>query len=264
MKAEIQAFEAGTADDTIRVYTYPTPLQTLATDDALPAADPRLQNWPGVKPAAASTATAAAPGNGIAPGNQPAAAADPTPTVQTYLQAFAEAANIWIMAPSTWDTEVANPPAPSSSIISAVKNFVSRSHGTIVQAIILRAGRGGRGGGGGFGDMDAMNDRLENAIIGLPDDARADAQAQLDQQVKFFQDVRSAPPDQQQQMMRNHMMEMIANAAENAGARRSPERMAKMFQMVVANRQSAQGSAAATGRGGGGRGGGGGGGRGGG
>ena len=89
--------------------------------------------------------------------------------------------------------------------------------------------------------MDAMNERLENAISSLPEDARADAQTQLDDQVKFFKDVQAAPADQQQQMMRAHFQDMAANMAQNAGARRSPERMAKMFARVVANRQAAQG-----------------------
>ena len=58
----------------------------------------------------------------------PAAPAAPTtPNIQTYLQAFAESSNIWIMAPGSWATDIATPPPANSSIIKAIKNFVSRT-----------------------------------------------------------------------------------------------------------------------------------------
>lgn len=87
-----------------------------------------------------------------------------------------------------------------------------------------------------------MNDRMENAVNSLPEDARADAQTQLDDQVKFFKDVQAAPAEQRQDMMRTHFQEMMANMAENANSRRSPARMARMAARVVANRVAAQGA----------------------
>ncbi len=245
VKDEIRTFESGTENDDLRVFTYPTPLQMLVTDDSLPASDPRLQTWPGYKPAPAPAAAATT----VDPSTNGGAAtppADSTPNVQTYLQAFAQAANIWIMAPSTWTSDVATPPAPSSSIISAVEEFVGHTHGAVATAYVLRQGRGGRGGGfggpgrGGFADMESLNERMNNAISGLPEDARADAQAALQDQITFFQNVQAAPPEQRGQMIRTHFQQMMADNLGNNG-RRSPQRMARMFQRVVANRQAAQG-----------------------
>lgn len=241
VKEEIRAFESGTTDDTTKVYTYPTMLQMVATDSEMSAADPRLQSWPGYKPAPPPPAPPPAEGTNPPP-NQ---VADATPTAQTYLQAFAESANIWIMAPGEWAPPVSSAPPPNTSIISAVKKFVSRSRGSVTQAIILRVGRGGGGrgnrGGGFGGNMEAATERLRNAISGLPEDERADALTQLDQEVKFFQDVKSAPPEQQPQLIQQHMMAKMANNLAAGNSRRSPEKRAQRFQRMVANRQAATG-----------------------
>ena len=239
VKAEIQAFQSGSTDDDTKVYTFPAPFQLVASDSDLPAADPRLQKWPGYK--APDPSATPPPG----PDGQPAPPVDTTPTVQTYLQAFAQSSNIWIMTPGSWAPNVANPPPPNDSIIHAIKNFVSGSHGAVTQAIVLRVGRGARGGGnfargGGFGgDMDAMADRMRNAINGLPEGARADALAQLNSEVQFFQSVQAAPPDQRPQMIRDHMMTKMAN--DPRAARFSPEKRAQRYERAVANREQVRG-----------------------
>jgi hypothetical protein len=239
VKAEIQAFQSGTPDDDLKVYTYPTPFQMVASDDDMPAADPRAQSWPGYKPPAPPPA----PTDGSAPSSPDPAAADTnaTPTVHTYLQAFAQSANVWIMAPASWDPTVTSPPPANSSLIRAIKNFISSSRGSVTQAIILRRGRGGaRGGtrgGGGFADIDATADRLRNAINGLPEEARADALTQLDQEVKFFHDVQLAPPEDRPKMIREHMMSKRGNGFN----RMSPQKRAQMYARLVANREAAQG-----------------------
>lgn len=237
VKKEIQDFEAGTPDDDTRVYVYGTPLQFIGGED-ISAADPRKQNWPGYKqpqppPPPAPDASGQTP---------PPPPIDP-PTVQTYLRAFAEGSNIWIMTPGAWDT-AATAPGENSSIARAMKSFISSAHGSVTQAIILRAGRGGHGpprgsgGGGSFNNMDAMADRLRNAVNGLPDDEQPAALEMVNQEVAFYQQVRTAPPDQQASMMQSHIADKMANA--NNG-RRSPEKRAQRYAQMVSNRQAAQG-----------------------
>jgi len=248
VKAEIHAFEAGTPDDDTRVYTYPTNLNFLATDTEMPAADPRLQTWPGYTAPDLSAAPPAPP----AADGQAATATPPVdtkPTVQTYLQAFAESSNIWIMTPGTWAPEVATPPPANPSIIKAIKNFVSNSHGAMTQAIILRSGRGARGGGnvanrggggGPFGfNMDAMAARTNNAINGLPADEREGARAQLQQEVDFFKSVQAAPDADKMKMMQDHMMAKLANG--NGMGRMSPEKRASRMARAVSARQAVRG-----------------------
>jgi hypothetical protein len=113
----------------------------------------------------------------------------------------------------------------------------------VTEAIILNVGGGGPGGGGrGGGNLgfEAMTDRMSNAINGLPEDARADAQAQLDQEVTFYKNLQKEPAEARPQLLRDHMMAKIANGNDNAG-RRSPEKRAQRYARVVANRETAQG-----------------------
>ncbi len=249
VKQEIHTFEAGGGDDDSKVFSYPTPLQMLATDSGMPAADPRLQVWSGLKPPPAPPSPPpAAPGDAQT-GDANTDAPAPPSTVQDYLNVLAESADIWIMAPSTWDAKVSAAPNAGSSIASAVKTVVSRGHGTVEQALILvvripgqrpsGSGGGGRGFAGGDMGWAYMQDRMRNAINGLPPDAQADAITQLNSEADFRKSVMAAPPDQRRQMMRSHMMSHLG-AMDNW--RRSPETRAKMYSRVVANRQAAKGS----------------------
>jgi hypothetical protein len=244
VKAEIQNFQDGTTDDDTRVYTYPTPLNMLASDPDMPSADPRLQKWPGYKaPDPAATPPSAPNGQAATPAPDPAANANPN--VQTYLQAFAESSNIWIMTPGSWDTDVASPPPANPSIISAIKKFVSNSRGSVTQAIVLRMGRGARsggnfaGGGGGFGNMDVMFDRVDNAINGLPPDARADAQAQLANEKQFYQSVQAADPADRPKMIQDHMMTKALN--DPRLNKMSPEKRASRYARAVSAREAVRG-----------------------
>jgi hypothetical protein len=147
------------------------------------------------------------------------------------------------MVPGSWEPAV-SAPAPNASIIRAVKTLVSNAHGAVQQAIILRGpqqGRGPGGGGRGFGGGDTgwafMEDRMRNAINGLPADARPAAQDQLTKEVAFQKQMRGLPRDQRRAMMRQHFMDRI-------GAndwRRSPEKRAQMYARAVSNRQTARG-----------------------
>jgi len=251
VKQEIREFESGDSDDDTKVYTYGTQMQLIASENMTITADPRLQSWPGVKPVDPSAspapvdaqATAAPPtptGNG--PATPPANA---TPTLQTYLQAFAESANIWIMAPGSWTPEVSSAPPPDSSIISAVKNLVGKSHGAVTQALVLRTGRGGaRGGarGGNRGDFaggdDAWANRMRNAITGLPPDERPDALEQLNKEIQFRKDLQSVPPEQRRQKMFQHMMERMIYGERLS--RLSPVKRAQVYQRIVAMRTAAK------------------------
>ena len=229
VKQEIAQFQAGDPDIDARVFAFNTQLQTIADDTASAAPDPHSQSWPGYKPA-----PPAPPADlSVAP-NAPAT---PPPIVQTYLEAFAQSANIWIMAANSWTPDVANPPAPNSSIIRAVENFVSSSHGAMTQALILRAGRGGPRGitRNDFGNDDAWADRMRNAISGLPADQRPDATEQLNQEVQFRKDVAAFPPEQRRAKMMAHFAEKMLYADRS---RLSPEKRAKMYQRMVAMRQA--------------------------
>jgi hypothetical protein len=241
VKEEIRSFkEGGDRTDDTKIYSFMTPLNMIATDST-PVADPRGQAWPGM-PAATPSAPAAPDGNAPAP-------ADPPTSVQGYLRSFAERADIWIMAPATWDPPVTSAPPPSSSIASAIDRFVSHSHGSVTSALILRgreqrtAGGGGRPrgpGGGGFStDLLGMEDRMRNAINGLPPGVRADANAQLDQEVQFQKEVQLAPPEQRRKMFMDHMINRRLDSDDNW--RRSPEKRAQMYARVVSNRMTAQG-----------------------
>jgi hypothetical protein len=243
VRQEIRQFQASDSDDDAKVYTYGTQMQLIATESMEITADPRLQSWPGVKPtppapvdAQATTATPDQTGNGQA--DPPA---DTPPTIQTYLQAFAESSNIWIMAPGSWAPEIPNAPPPNSSIITALKNLVSGSHGAMTQAFVLRAGRGGaRGGTRGdvAGNDDAWADRMRNAINGLPADERSDAVEQLNQEVQFRKDLRSVPPEQRRQKMRQHMMEKMVYGERLS--RLSPEKRALVYQRMLTLRAAAR------------------------
>jgi hypothetical protein len=232
----------------------------LTTDGDAPVSDPRLQGWPGYKPPQPAPATP--PPTPVSDSDLPAAlqpinqqqqpaAANPdaAPTVQTYLQAMAQSANIWIMSSSSWAPPVSSPPSADSSIISAVKDLVGSGHGAVKEVLILRAGRvmsgqgdrGMRRGGGLWGDMDSTIDRMQNALNGLPPDDRADAQGKLDEEVGFFKRMQNAPPDTRFTEIRNHMMTAMADNLGGNGWRRSPEQRAQMMQRLVSNRQAAQG-----------------------
>jgi hypothetical protein len=229
VKEEIRSFkEGGDRTDDTKIYSFMTPLNMIATDST-PVADPRGQAWPGM-PAATPSAPAAPDGNAPAP-------ADPPTSVQGYLRSFAERADIWIMAPATWDPPVTSAPPPSSSIASAIDRFVSHSHGSVTSALILRgreqrtAGGGGRPrgpGGGGFStDLLGMEDRMRNAINGLPPG------------VQFQKEVQLAPPEQRRKMFMDHMINRRLDSDDNW--RRSPEKRAQMYARVVSNRMTAQG-----------------------
>jgi hypothetical protein len=245
VKQEIRSFEAGSLGDDFKTYSYPTPLQMLATDESLPAADPRKQTWPGLKPAPAAPAPAPAPADGPAGDDQAATAPEPPSSVQGYLDALAQAADIMILAPASWDPKISGPPGPSSSIAKAVGSVVGSGRGAVEQAFVLMdRARGPRGPGGGrgfFGDNNwaAMDDRTDNAINGLPADYQAAARTQLAQEKAFHQQLAAAPPDQRRDLMRKHRMDHLG-AFDNW--RRSPEKRAQMYQHLVSNRQSVRGN----------------------
>jgi hypothetical protein len=253
VKEEVRGFESGSTGDDNKVFSYPTPLQTLSGEEALPAADPRKQSWPGLRPATPATApapvTAAAQGN-PPPSDNPSSDQPPAPpsTVQDYLDALAQAADIYVMVPTSWEPKISGPPSTGSSISSAVRSVVGKAHGSVDEAFILyerpRGQRGpggpGRGGfGGGDANWAATDDRLKNAINGLPEDYRAGALAQLSQEKSFHQQLAAAPPDQRRDMWRKHMMDrpgMFDNW------HMSPEKRAQRYQRAVSNRQSARGT----------------------
>jgi len=258
VKETIRSFQAGGTDDSLKIYSYPTMLGRLVISsgdddtDTPPVPDPRLQTWPGLKAEVVPVSTSPAPSTDQSTSPQPGdnqAPAAPT-TVQGYLRAFAESADIFIISNSSWDPAVANPPPANSSIIHAIKNFVSNNHGASTLAFVLQARgqRGPRDGGGfrrgGFAGGDTgwstMEDRVRNTLNGLPADARASALSQLDQETKFRKELQAASPDQRQAMMRQHM---TARLADNPGPllRLSPDKRAERYSQMVATRMAAQG-----------------------
>ena len=237
VKQEIRSFESSDPDADLKVYTYGTPMQLVASDTVTAIADPRSQAWTGFKPVDASMAATSVGGAATSNGN---GAADPpastTPTMQTYLQALAQSANIWIMTPGSWTPSVSGAPAPDSSIISAVENLVSSGHGSVTQAIVLRVGRGGPR-GDSAGDS-GWEDRMRNAINGLPADERPDALAQLNQEVQFRKQLQALPPDQRRQQMIQHFMERMVYGERLT--RLSPAKRAQIYARMVAARAAAK------------------------
>lgn len=233
VKQEITAFQSDAAGDDTKTYSYGTPLQFITASSGGPAADPRLQTWTGLKTPAP------------APAGGDASSGGSSYSVQDYLLALAQAADIWIMSPSSWDPKVSRPPETGAPIIQAVKNVVSGGRGAVTQAFVLyartgRRGGGGRGGFGGGGDTGwaNMEDRMRNAINGLPAENRAEALNQLNEQANFRKQMEAAPPDQRRAMMRQYFMDHM-DAMDNW--RRSPEKRAQMYQRAVSNRQAARG-----------------------
>ncbi len=250
VQQEIREFQSNDPDDSSKIYTYGTQVQLIASDSLTTAPDPRLQAWPGVKPVDPSATQVPAPPAPPADGTPTAATtsqagndpvdppANTPPTIQTYLQDFAQASNIWIMAPASWASEVSSAPPPNSSIIRAIENFVNGSHGAVTEAFVLRAGRGGSRGGAVAGGDDAWADRMRNAINGLPPDERADALEQVTQEVKFRKDLRALPPEQRRQRMIQHMMERMLYGERLS--RLSPEKRAKVYQRMLSMRATAK------------------------
>jgi hypothetical protein len=246
-KQEIREFQFSDPGSDAKVYTYGTQIQLIANDD-ITTPDPRLQSWPGMKPVDPSASLAQTPTDAqtnaatpIQTGNDPADPPAPAaPNLQTYLQAFAQSANIWIMTPGSWAPEVSRAPPPNSSIIRAVENMVSGSHGAVIEALVLRAGRGGaRGNRGDFaGNDDAWADRMRKAINGLPSDERPVAIDQLNKEVQFRKDLRSLPPGQRRQKMFQHMAERMIYGERLS--RLSPEKRAQVYQRMIALRAAAR------------------------
>jgi len=250
VKEEIRTFTEGadTTDDT-HVYSFPTPLNMI-TDDTMPVADPRNQVWPGLKmpPAPSAPPADGAPGATDPTAAAPAPAPEQPPTsVQGYLRAFARQADVWIMAPAAWDPPVQHAPPPSGSIIAAIRHFVGSAHGSVREAIVLRgrpprvAGsqpRGGGNRGGGF-DMSMMEDRIDNAINGLPPEVQPAARANLAQEKQFQKELANLPPDQRFAQMRKHMMDRRMDNDNNW--RRSPQKRAQMYSRMTQNRIAATG-----------------------
>ena len=87
--------------------------------------------------------------------------------------------------------------------------------------------------------MEATADRMRNAINGLPEDARADATAQLDQEVQFYQTVKAAPPEDRPKMLMDHMMAKLAANPNNS--RLAPEKRATRYARAVSAREAVKG-----------------------
>jgi len=244
VKEEIRSFQEGDSSDDTKIYSYPTPLQMLATDEGMPAADPRAQVWTGYKaPPPPPPPAAGDDGQVMASDQTPP---EPPSNAQDYLQILAQNADIWIMSPSSWVPNVSGPPSAGSSISSAVKRLVGSAHGAVTQAFVLYArppgpprdgGGGNRGFGGGDNGWATMEDRMRNAINGLPEDARPQAIEQLNQEVAFQKQVRAAPFDQRRNMMRAHFM----NRFSQLNWRLSPQKRAQRYQQMVSNRQAVRG-----------------------
>jgi hypothetical protein len=247
VKQEILAFQGGNVGDDTKTYSYRTPVNILSAafeDSDMPVSDPYLQVWPGYHAPPPPPAPDPNSTDGQQAADPPPAAPAPPSTLQDYLQAVARESNIWIMAPAAWSPNVSAPSA-NISVIRAVKSLVGNAHGSVQMAIVLRTqgrrqgGGGQRGGGFGGGDTGwvYLEDRMRNAINGMPPEARPAATAQLDQEVKFQHDVQLAPPEQRMQMERQHMM---GRMGQN-NWRRSPAKRAAMYQRAVSNRQAARG-----------------------
>jgi len=246
VKAEVRSFTEGADrnDDSLQSYNFPTPLNMIS-DESTPVADPRLQIWPGVKTAPAPPPNAdGTPATG--PDGQPLQAEESPTTVQGYLRSFAEGAAVWIIAPASWDPPVATAPPPDSSISAAIRHFVSHANGSVTEAIILRGREQRTAGGdrprGGFRaglDLGMMEDRVYNAINGLPKEAQPAARAKLADEKQTQKEMATLPPDERRRKMFSHFMELRMNGDNNW--RRSPEKRAQMYARLVNNRIAATG-----------------------
>jgi hypothetical protein len=249
VRDEIRTFTEGADrnDDSLLTYSFPTPLDMIA-DDSTPVADPRRQIWPGVKTAPAPPPNAdGTPVTG--PDGQPVQAEAPPTNVQGYLRNFAEGADVWIMAPASWDPAVSTAPPPNDSIIAAIRHFVGGAHGSVTEAIILRGreqrtaaltGDRPRGGNRGGGlDLGLMEDRIDNAINGLPPAVQPAARAKLADEKQNQKELATLPPEERRRKQFAHMIDLRLNGDNNW--RRSPEKRAQVFARLVNNRIAATG-----------------------
>jgi hypothetical protein len=249
VKEEIRTFTEGVDNDAgnTSTYSFPTSLEMIS-DETTAIADPRGQVWPGFK--LPPPAPAPPPNTDGTADDAPAPEPEVAPTsVQGYLKAFAREADIWVMAPASWDPAVATAPPASSSISGAIRHFVSDAHGSVTQALVLRGRpprvaddgqRRPRGGFRGAGmDLSMMEDRMDNAINGLPAAQRPAMREQLKTEVQFQSEMRRAPRERRRAMWAQHMAN---HQLDNDNSwRRSPEKRAQMYTRLVSNRSAAQG-----------------------
>ena len=251
VKEEIRTFQEGAerSDDSMKIYSFGAPLAVLG-DDETSTADPRKQVWPGYKAPSAPAIDPATFFGGAAA--EPEKAPD---SVQGYLKAFARQSDVWIMAPGAWDPPVREAPPANDSLSSAIRHFVRGANGSVKQAIVLRGrpprvvgaqNRGGggfrSGGGGGMFDLSGMEDRVDNAINGLPPEQQPAARAKVAEEKQRLKEFSSLPPDQMMKKMRDHFIEMRMES--DNGWRKSPDKRAQMYSKLVSNRIAATGSAA--------------------
>jgi hypothetical protein len=109
---------------------------------------------------------------------------------------------------------------------------VGNSHGYVTQAIVLRSGRGGAR--GAVANDDSWEDRMRNAINGLPADEKPDAIAQLNQEVDFRKSLAALPPEQRRQKMFQHFAEKMLYGERLS--RLSPEKRAQAYKRMLAMR----------------------------
>lgn len=192
-------------------------------------------------------------------------------TVQAYLQQASRNVSASFSAPESWNPAVKSAPS-AGPIGKALPKLVTSAGGKYQEVFVLQGDQrrqarengdrqppqgddgprlagnfgGGRPGGGRGGfDREAMEERAQAEINKLTGEAKAQAQRELDERKKFFEEMRNLTPEQRQAKMEDWMsqpanQERMENAQNQRDSRQSPEQRISRAQGYLQRMQAAR------------------------
>ena len=174
--------------------------------------------------------------------------------IQAYLKAAARGTNAAFLFPTTWNPQLKSPPC-SGRIGKVVPKLASATHASVEELFVLQKWRQRDRSAdatddtaqerprGGPQNSDVMRQRMQAQIDKLPADQRTAAQAQFDEQRKFFESVRNLPNDERRKQIEDHfndpkVQDQMQNRNEQGDKRRSPDKKVQRYD-AYANRRAA-------------------------
>jgi len=177
------------------------------------------------------------------------------PDLQGYLQASAQAADVAIFVPQDWNPTLASPGAyPNWSISSGIAELAYKAGGTYQEVLTLQSTRRPRrdenrprpdNQGDRFGgfDQDAMWDRMDNVINGLPSSAQPAARQRLADEKTFMASLATMSPDDRRKAMMEHMAENM----DKRNLKNNPLKRAARYAQMISVKSAAMNIASSGG-----------------
>ena len=175
--------------------------------------------------------------------------AAPAP-VQTFFSEAAQATNAGFAFPEAWNPNVNSAPKPGI-VNKVIPKLISAAGGRQDQMFFLtkmtRRGNGDRPQGDGQQlDPDLLAERAQNEINRLPDDERADAQANFDSMQAFRKSLDGMDPDARRDAWMQHMQDpqvqqQMANQADSRDSLMNHDQRLQRMQNYVNRKLSAMG-----------------------